>query len=191
LKIIYGDLFDQVADCIAITTNGYVKSNHENVMGRGIAAEVAKRWPSIKHTLGAAIHAEGNRVHRLTIRFKETPTGRWRYALLDGLTDNLIHWDIVSFPVKPDLVISNGKNVVRHMVNRFPFGAKVPGWAARANIKLIAQSCEELVVLADRVGWKTIVIPRPGCGAGELDWEEVSPVLEAAFDDRFSVITLP
>jgi hypothetical protein len=185
MKLTYGNLFEQEADCIAITTNGFVKKNGEAAMGRGCALQAAKMYPFLPVNLGSAIRANGNNVNRLTMRRDG------KIFLLDGdvfAYPRSYDYDIVSFPVKPVLVISNGNNVVGHMASRFPRGVVVPGWAAVADIKIIAKSCAELVALTDSVGWKTVVLPRPGCGAGELFWEQVSPVLEATLDDRFHVI---
>ncbi|HEY6872224.1 MAG TPA: ADP-ribose-binding protein [Geobacteraceae bacterium] len=55
--------------------------------------------------------------------------------------------------------------------------------------RLIGRSARELRDLADRFGWRTVVVPRPGCGGGGLDWREVRPLLDRLFDDRFIVIT--
>jgi hypothetical protein len=55
--------------------------------------------------------------------------------------------------------------------------------------RLIARSARELRELADRHGWRAVVVPRPGCGGGGLDWREVRPLLADIFDDRFIVIT--
>jgi hypothetical protein len=54
---------------------------------------------------------------------------------------------------------------------------------------LIEQSCKELVELTEYKGWKNIVVPRPGCGGGGLEWSEVRTILERYFDDRFQIIT--
>lgn len=63
-------------------------------------------------------------------------------------------------------------------------------WQERADLTLIRQSAYELVVLADKEGWATVVLPRPGCGNGQRKWHEVRPILQPVLDDRFTVVTL-
>lgn len=53
--------------------------------------------------------------------------------------------------------------------------------------RLIEQSCRELVDLVDRKGWDNIIVPRPGCGGGGLEWTDVSKILDRNFDDRFQI----
>lgn len=60
-------------------------------------------------------------------------------------------------------------------------------WNERADLDLIAQSVQQLIALADRDGWQTVVLPRPGVGNGLLPWEKVRPLL-APLDDRFIVV---
>ena len=48
---------------------------------------------------------------------------------------------------------------------------------------------EHLVNLANVMGWQTILCPRFGCGAGELNWEDVKPMIENILDDRFICVT--
>ncbi len=62
-------------------------------------------------------------------------------------------------------------------------------WFEKADPDLIVKSAKELVALTDLEGWKSVVIPRPGCGNGQLKWEDVKPLLEPILDDRFTIIT--
>lgn len=62
-------------------------------------------------------------------------------------------------------------------------------WRDKADLKIIERSAEELEGEADIYTDGPIVMPRPGCGYGGLDWEEVKPILEVYFDDRFHIIT--
>lgn len=57
------------------------------------------------------------------------------------------------------------------------------------DLRLIRRSALELASLADREGWPLVIVPRPGCGGGGLDWQEVRPILAACLDDRFCTIT--
>lgn len=57
------------------------------------------------------------------------------------------------------------------------------------DIRLIRQSAAELRALVDLRGWPLVVVPRPGCGGGGMDWQEVRPVLEELFDERFVVVS--
>jgi hypothetical protein len=75
-----------------------------------------------------------------------------------------------------------GRRVVSFPVENSPL--EVPG------LKLIEQSSRELVELTDYKGWTRVVVPRPGCGGGGLEWPTVSQLLERFFDDRFLVISV-
>lgn len=61
-------------------------------------------------------------------------------------------------------------------------------WWEKADIDLIKESAHQLVALATEQRWDTVVLPRPGCGNGQLDWDDVWPVLEDILDDRFTVV---
>lgn len=60
---IIGDMWDTEADARCITTNGFVKTNGECVMGRGNALQAKLRYPKLPKLLGDAIKQFGNRVH--------------------------------------------------------------------------------------------------------------------------------
>jgi len=182
---IKGNMFDQEADAICITTNGFVKKDGRCVAGRGCAKEARDRWLDFDLKLGTSIRKHGN-VPSLILRSSELDTV----------------YDVLSFPVKPeyDHCNLNGSNVVKHMRDRFKRayrdsrnrvirGDRVPGWATTAQLPLIIDSAKKLVDLADCLDYKKIIIPRPGCGAGELEWHTVAPELNKILDDRFFCIT--
>ena len=168
---IRGNLWNHIGkvDVICITTNGFVKRNGEAVMGRGCALEARNQFPSLALTLGKSIKHHGNRCN-----------------LLAEKEDTLIY----SFPVKhARMRVNSPSDIVPHMRNRINIGDSAPGWALRADINLIIQSANQMIYLADNNNWNNIIIPRPGCGAGELTWSHVSEKLHPILDDRFKAIT--
>jgi len=157
-------------DAICITTNGFVKRNGEAVMGRGCARQAAQRWPGLSRVVGSCLRQYGNHVQAV-------------YTSED--------YDVVIFPVKPvsEVCKPDKSNVVRHMRASFQPGDQVPGWACIARPELILRSVGELCLLADRNSWGNIVLPRPGCGAGELNFNQIRGILGKVLDDRFWCIT--
>lgn len=60
-----------------------------------------------------------------------------------------------------------------------------------ACLELIERSCKELVDLVDKFEFDQICLPKPGCGAGKLNWKtQVKPICEKYFDDRFFIVDL-
>lgn len=61
-------------------------------------------------------------------------------------------------------------------------------WKDPSNISTIHDSMNQLYEFANTVGWKKILLPRPGCKNGGLSWkDEVQPLLKG-WDDRFVII---
>jgi hypothetical protein len=62
----------------------------------------------------------------------------------------------------------------------------------KADIKLIQQSCLELVKLWNQFPDLKIAMPKVGCGAGKLEWDEVAPVVQGFFGnfskDKFVIV---
>lgn len=142
MKEAKGNMLDMECDALVITTNGFVKSNGECVMGRGIAKQVSQALPWIAKELGKKLNTLGNVPHVL------------------GQHNNI---DLVSFPVKPKSV--------------------------KADPQLIVEYVRRLVQLTDQMDWKTVLVPRFGCGAGELSWADIRPLVEPILDDRFIACT--
>lgn len=70
--------------------------------------------------------------------------------------------------------------------NLFVFPVKHE-WYQQADPTLIVTSAIELQERALQ-SWNTIVMPRPGCGNGKLEWKYVRELLKPILDDRFHVI---
>ena len=64
-------------------------------------------------------------------------------------------------------------------------------WREEAVPELIRRSARQLVELADKFGYRNVVLPRPGCGNGKLSWSEIRPLLAEVLDERFTVLTFP
>jgi hypothetical protein len=62
-------------------------------------------------------------------------------------------------------------------------------WSDWADLALIRQSAERLVLLTTKEDWRRVALPRPGCNNGKRHWAaEVRPILLPLLDDRFIVV---
>ena len=89
-------------------------------------------------------------------------------------------------------VFAWGNHVYHITDNIFTFPVK-RHYANKAKLSIIENSCKELVDIMNKDKYKNrykkIVLPRPGCGNGKLNWEEVRLILEKYLDNRFLVIS--
>lgn len=151
-----GDLWtwdDEPVVARVITTNGFVTSNGQAVLGRGVAKQAVDRFgEALKTLLGDYLQRWGNHVHA----FQPKPQHGRPYWL-------------ITFPVKPELG-PNGE----------------PGFKAKAELELISRSANELLMftLGMLPDEGAIVMPKPGCGNGGLDWSDVAPVLSKELDQQ-------
>jgi hypothetical protein len=86
------------------------------------------------------------------------------------------------------LILAQGNHVHNLGDGLVSFPVEDSAWSL-PDLRLIACSAAELRTLADQEGWERIIIPRPGCGGGGLQWHDVQPLLIDYFDQRFFVIT--
>lgn len=63
-------------------------------------------------------------------------------------------------------------------------------WRDDSSQALVERSTADLVNLTNRVGWKEVWLPRPGCGCGGLQWKNIKEILNRQLDNRFTVVYL-
>jgi len=168
MEVIEKNMWDYlgIADVICITSNGFVKSSGRAVMGRGCALEAKNRFKDIDLALGYHIEEYGN---------------------VPGIIHKYGKTNIVSFPVKRISLIYDNlteNKLVGHMKKRFKLGDRVPGWALKAELLIIELSARLLRSMIDRNKWETVIITKPGCMNGELNWEDVEPILDMYLKDK-------
>jgi hypothetical protein len=65
MREIKGNLFDQKVDVICVSTNGSIKADGRNIMGRGVAKQAAELFPELPLILGTKLQTFGNYLHYL------------------------------------------------------------------------------------------------------------------------------
>lgn len=75
------------------------------------------------------------------------------------------------------------------MITVVAFPVKHKWWEV-ADLELIRQSAHQLVKLTTKLGWRKVVLPRPGAGNGKLEWAQVKEVIEPILDGRFIIVTI-
>ena len=172
-KELKGDIFNYIGKCnaICITTNGFVKRNGELVMGKGNAGEAAKRYPELAKEAGWVVDTFGNSCNVIKVLKPKNSK--------ENLDVNA-YTRLVIFPTKPDHVIARRfkSNIVKHAKHLYKPGDYVPGYHAKSDINLIKKSALRLKIQLECFGWSRVIIPKPGCSNGELDWEKVKQVLK-------------
>jgi hypothetical protein len=86
------------------------------------------------------------------------------------------------------IIKAYGNHVTALGNNLASFPVEETAWSL-PDLQLIVRSALELRRLADSKGWLQVVVPRPGCGGGGLQWQDVEPLISKYFDDRFLIIT--
>lgn len=163
MKEIVGNVFDLCidgeTDSICITTNGIVGATGLATMGAGVAGEAARRWPSVRKNLGKALKAFGNKPFVIGMINKEN---QFLDPIVKDISNKNYKCLVWSFPTKDD----------------FRYNSK---------IDLIKQSCHLMVKAANKLDLKRIMLPRPGCSNGKLNWSDVKKEIAPILDDRFYI----
>lgn len=100
-----------------------------------------------------------------------------RFGQMVDITGNKVQW--VSFFPDPRAE-EPMETIIAFPVKHF--------WRDKADLSLIEKSARELMELIDYWKFEKVLLPRPGCGNGQLLWAEVKPVIESILDDRVWVI---
>lgn len=155
-------IYEDDVDAICITTNGQFTIDGWAAMGGGCAGVCAKRWPETSRRLCKCLKNFGVNV-----------------PFVIGALDDKFEY------IEPSLKIIKDKKF-RCLIFSFP---TINNLIDGANLELIKNSAKELRILTDRFELDGIVVPRPGCGIGSLEYSDVKPVLEPFFDNRFTVVS--
>lgn len=120
-------------------------------------------------TTNGALRRNGNAIMGKGIALE----ARKRYHDIEAILGSLINkygnhvfhlgYDIISFPTKYH-------------------------WKQDSDIRLIERSAQELVTLLRDNPAKRVLLTRPGCGNGNLQWSEVKAVIQEIFTDNKFVI---
>ena len=78
------------------------------------------------------------------------------------------------------LVWESGRMVNPRYIINFPTKRH---WREKSRLEDIRDGLRALVVDVQRLGIKSIAVPPLGCGNGGLDWSEVRPLIESAFEE--------
>lgn len=185
MKFVKSDLWEELAtgnyDAVLIPTNGcYSFKTNEAVMGAGVAKQAKEKFPGIEKKLGFFLDHNSK---------KPDPQWRepWNVPYCLGVYDNIT---VFSFPTKPTWAHRDDKNKNKHILTRYRLEldnkSKVPGWQAKSDLILMERSAELISKVC--VSFNNIALPTVGTGHGELDPDDVVPVLQKYFDDRYTVI---
>ncbi len=61
-------------------------------------------------------------------------------------------------------------------------------YSQNSDIQLITFSANKIVEIVNKFNIKRVLLTRPGCGNGNLKWDEVKSIISKIFDDRFTVL---
>ena len=96
------------------------------------------------------------------------------------------------------VLLNRNGNIVQHIysfntdsgrkINVLAFPVK-HHWQDKADIDLIKRSCEQLNNTIITSMYLRVILPRPGCENGKLNWQtEVKPIIEKHLDSRVYII---
>jgi hypothetical protein len=171
-KEMVGNIWDYIGkvDGICITINLYFKDG-KNIMGAGIAKEAKERYPGIDHDIAFTHDTFGMETIHIIKCDLSNP------KKIGGTK-------IITFPTKPAWIrVNKSKSNVLPFYRTKPFvfsGKDIPGYMGYSDLRLIKKSAENLRYVLDALRglWQRVLIPKPGCSNGGLQWDDVKAVLK-------------
>jgi O-acetyl-ADP-ribose deacetylase (regulator of RNase III) len=61
-------------------------------------------------------------------------------------------------------------------------------WREKSKIEYIRDGLDDLLAQLTRLGIKSVALPPLGCGNGGLDWSDIRPIIEEAFEEKAPLI---
>jgi len=185
------------AHAICVPTNGVINSHGRAVMGIGLAKQATKYAQKLSSILGHSLATRGNIVAPLTLLPRPKLTGTWTGKFNKEDYEAANYTMMVSFPTKPGYQILESENDFEKImdfyrkkeVDLIKVGATIPGWMFKTELSQILKSIEELIKLTELFEWKHVILPKVGCGFGELDYSELKNAIQDILDDRFIIST--
>lgn len=159
----FPDFFEELCtgkyQAVVCTINQIVMANGKLVLGGGIAREFRDNFPGIDREWGARISRD--------LMNKGNPT--WGDLLI------LTHVDEIP------------KNKYSHLFQWYVGLPTKRDFKDDSPEELVIKSCKGLKYIADSLGWENVLLTRPGCGLGGLEWKNVKKKI-LFLDDRFTVM---
>jgi hypothetical protein len=94
------------------------------------------------------------------------------------------------YPELPRLLgeaLQSRGNVVTRLLSHIGTFPVKNEWMEDADLKLIRKSAKRLKQIAEKQPNIKFVVPKPGCGNGNLEWEQVKPIMEKLPDNVFVI----
>jgi len=185
MREIRGNLFTVKADAICIPVDGSVVIEETELLGK--AVKIAK------HVFRSEV---GIQAQALWPDLSEL-VGWWisRCGAVPGIVKVVSGPKVIlPFFTKPAGFTARDRVLPAFRDTKIS-GGYYPGYFSCGDLKLMEENAAVLTMLVDTYGWKTVAIPRFGCGTGKMQWEgQMRDFLHTIFppqtdeDDRFLLV---
>lgn len=182
------------SDAFVVPLSGFLKRDRTAVMGIGMSALVAERWPGVASEIGSIIKRLETDANKNSIDQGDDEDAKYkaRKAAVRGAyllsTPNQIDLEyepyIFCYFIQP-----NGHVTLKNPGLAMSTGNQ-PSFKAPADLDLIRAGAIDLVRAADELNLNNIVIPRPGCEISARDnhYLKIRDIFLEILDRRFLVV---